>query len=51
MTLKRVIDADKISADQLFLRKSASRFSLLIVAPERAECYPALAVARPRGKT
>ena len=26
MTLKRVIDADKICADQLFLRESASAF-------------------------
>ncbi len=26
MALKRVIDADKISADQLFLRESASAF-------------------------
>ena len=27
MTLKKMIDADKICANQLFLRKSASRFS------------------------
>ncbi len=31
MALKKMIDADKICADQLFLRESASRFSLLIV--------------------
>ncbi len=33
MALKKMIDADKICADQLFLRESASRFSLLIVPP------------------
>jgi len=35
MPLKKMIDADKICADQLFLRESASLFSLLIV-PNRA---------------
>ena len=35
MPLKKMIDADKIGADQLFLRESASPFSLLIV-PNRA---------------
>jgi NAD(P)-dependent dehydrogenase (short-subunit alcohol dehydrogenase family) len=35
MTLKRVIDADKISADHFFLRKSASAF-------HRYRCQPVM---------
>ncbi len=35
MPLKKMIDADKICTDQLFLRESASLFSLLLV-PNRA---------------
>ena len=30
MALKKMIDADKICADQLFLRKSASSFRLFL---------------------
>ena len=39
MTLKKMIDGDKICADQLFLRKSASLFSSLPVSAGRVACF------------
>ena len=38
MALKKMIDADKICADQLFPRESASLFSSLPVSDRRVAC-------------